>query len=390
MQPIFSSCLMTTTQRPDPVLVRGSGSLVWDADGRRYLDFVQGWATNALGHSAPEITRALTAQAARLIAPSPAFFNEPLLALAQRLTELTGLHQAYVSCTGAEAIECAIKLARKWGRNERDGAFEIISTRGAFHGRTLAAMAASGKSGWDQLFPPYPAGFTKVAFGDLSAMREAIGGRTVALLVEPIQGEGGVVLPPAGYLAALRKLADQHGLLLIFDEVQTGLGRTGRLFEHEWEGVKPDILTLGKGLGGGIPVAATLGNARACCFEEGDQGGTFHGAPLACSVALAVLEAITNAELLGHVRTAGARLGRGLEHCVARHGLAGSRGRGLLQALLLGRPTAYAVRDACLAHGLLVNAPRDGLLRFMPSLRVTEGEIDAMLDILDRALGEAS
>jgi acetylornithine/N-succinyldiaminopimelate aminotransferase len=389
MQPILSSCLMTTTQRPDPVLVRGSGSLVWDSEGHRYLDFVQGWATNALGHSAPEVTRALTTQAARLIAPSPAFFNEPLLALAQRLAELTGLHQAYVSCTGAEAIECAIKLARKWGRKQHDGAYEIISTRGAFHGRTLAAMAASGKPGWDQLFPPYPAGFTKVTFGDLDAMRNAIDARTVALLVEPIQGEAGVVVPPAGYLAALRELADEHGVLLIFDEVQTGLGRTGRLFAHEWEGVKPDILTLGKGLGGGMPIAATLGNERACCFEDGDQGGTFHGAPLACSVALAVLETITGSEFLGHVRTAGAHLGRALEASVARHGLLGSRGRGLLQALDLGRPTAFAVRDACLARGLLVNAPRDGLLRFMPSLRVTESEIDAMLGILDRALGEA-
>jgi acetylornithine/N-succinyldiaminopimelate aminotransferase len=387
MQPISSSCLMTTTERPDPVLVHGKGSLVWDSDGRRYLDFVQGWATNALGHSAPEVTRALTAQAERLIAPSPAFFNEPLLALAQRLTELTGLYQAYVSCTGAEAIECAIKLARKWGRTERDGAYEIISTRGAFHGRTLAAMAASGKPGWDQLFPPYPAGFTKVAFGDLDAMRAAISARTVALLVEPIQGEGGVVVPPAGYLGALRELADEHGLLLILDEVQTGLGRTGRLFAHEWEGVRPDILTLGKGLGGGIPIAATLGNERACCFESGDQGGTFHGAPLACSVASAVLEAITRPEFLGHVRTAGAHLARGLDRTVARHGLVGSRGRGLLQALDLGRPTANAVRDTCLALGLLVNAPRDHLLRFMPSLRVTESEIDAMLEILDRALG---
>ncbi|MBN1612492.1 MAG: aminotransferase class III-fold pyridoxal phosphate-dependent enzyme [Polyangiaceae bacterium] len=389
MQPISSSYLMTTTERPDPVLVRGNGSLVWDSNGHRYLDFVQGWATNALGHSAPEVTQALTAQAARLVAPSPAFFNEPLLALAQRLTELTGLHQAYVSCTGAEAVECAIKLARKWGRKQHHGAYEIISTRGAFHGRTLAAMAASGKPGWDQLFPPYPAGFTKVAFGDLDAMRKAIGARTVALLVEPIQGEAGVVVPPAGYLAALRELADEHGLLLVFDEVQTGLGRTGRLFAHEWEGVKPDILTLGKGLGGGIPIAATLGNARACCFETGDQGGTFHGAPLACSVALAVLQAITSPELLGHVRAAGERLARGLEACVARRGLLGSRGRGLLQALELGRPTAHAVRDACLAHGLLVNAPRDSLLRFMPSLRVTGSEIDAMLEILDRALGEA-
>ena len=386
MYPIEASYLMTTTLRPEPVMVRGAGSRLWDATGREYLDFVQGWATNALGHSAPEITEVLSQQAATLLTASPAYFNEPMLKLAERLTTLAGSTKAYFSCTGAEANEVAIKLARKWGRLHRDGAFEIISTHNAFHGRTLAAMAASGKPGWDDLFPPIVPGFVKVDFGSIDAVAAAIGPRTAAILVEPIQGEAGVIVPPAAYLTDLRALADKHHLLLILDEVQTGLGRTGKLFAHQWSDVKADILTLGKGLGAGVPIAATLANGRASCFEVGDQGGTFHGAPLACQVALKVLDAVTEPTFLHEVQRRGEQLEIGLERLVLKHSLTEVRGQGLLQALVFPGPDALHVRDECLALGLLVNAAREQILRFMPSLRVTEQEVSLMLEILEHAL----
>ncbi len=384
-----ASCLMSTTDRATPIMVRGAGSLVWDRDGREYLDFVQGWATNALGHAPPEIIAALTHQAQSLITASPAYYNEPQLALGRRLTSLSGLESAYLSCTGTEATETAIKLARRWGRLSRDGAYEIVSTRNGFHGRTLGAMTASGKPGWEELFPPNPPGFIKVEYGDVDAVAGAVSARTAAILVEPIQGEAGVVVPPKDYLVALRQLADTSGVLLMFDEVQTGLGRTGQLFAHEASGVKPDILTLGKGLGGGVPISATLASSRANCFVPGDHGGTFHGAPLACQVALAVLDVVSSGDFLHQVNLRGQQLATGLEMLVTKFDLVETRGAGLLRALVLRRPCAAAVRDRCLEFGLLVNAAREDVLRLMPSLRVTETEIASMLARLDAALAAA-
>ncbi len=388
MYPSEARYLMSTTSRPEPVMVRGSGSRLWDSAGREYLDFVQGWATNALGHAAPEVARALSAQAELLVTASPAYYTAPTLELARRLVELSGLHQAYFSCTGAEATELALKLARKWGRLHRSGAFEVISTRNSFHGRTLAAMAASGKPGWDALFPPVPPGFVKVEYGSVEAVANAVTASTAAILVEPIQGEAGVVVPSRNYLSALRALADERRLLLILDEVQTGMGRTGRLFAHDWAAVKPDILTLGKGLGGGIPISATLANERASCLEHGEQGGTFHGAPLACSVALHVLDAITDPDLLANVVARGAQLARGLRELVTRYDLVEHRGLGLLQALVFRNTAAPLVRDLCLERGLLVNAARDEILRFMPSLRITEAEVSEMLTVLGSVIAD--
>ncbi|HEU5077100.1 MAG TPA: aminotransferase class III-fold pyridoxal phosphate-dependent enzyme, partial [Polyangiaceae bacterium] len=278
--PAISDLLMKTAVRPAAVMARGSGSYLWDEAGNRYLDFIQGWAVNSLGHSPAVLRSALLEHSALLLTPSPAFHNRPQLELARCLIELTGAHQATFLNSGAEANEAALKLARKWGRLHKQGAFGIVTTHGAFHGRTIATMAASGKPGWDQLFPPYPPGFVKVPFGDVAAMEAAIDSTTVALMVEPIQGEAGVVVPPTGYLAALRRLCDAHDLLLIADEVQTGVGRTGRFLAQEHENVRADITTLGKGLGGGVPVSAVLANERAACFEPGDQGSTFGGNPL--------------------------------------------------------------------------------------------------------------
>ena len=240
---------MPVVRRAPPVMVRGEGSFLWDEAGRRYLDFVQGWAVNSLGHAPPEVQAALAEQSSLLLTPSPAFHNRPAIELVRLLARLTGAAQVALFNSGAEANETAIKICRKWGRRHKRGAFGIVSTHGAFHGRTLAAMAVSGKPGWEQLFPPYPAGFSKVPFGDLEAMARAIDDSTVALMVEPIQGEAGVVVPPPGYLRGLRELCDQRGLLLVLDEVQTGLGRTGRFLAQDHEGIRADVTTLGKGLG---------------------------------------------------------------------------------------------------------------------------------------------
>jgi len=379
--------LMRVAVRPPRVMVRGSGSYLWDHTGQRYLDFLQGWAVNALGHAPPEIVDALQAQAATLLNASPQFHNAPQFELASALIEHTGLSQVHFANSGAEANEAALKLARKWGRLRRGGAHEIITTDGSFHGRTLALMAASGKPGWDALFPPNLPGFVKVPFGDVRAVEAQIGAQTVAVMVEPIQGEAGVVVPPDGYLKQLRALCDRENLLLIADEVQTGMGRTGTLFAHEQEHVLPDILTLGKGLGAGVPISAVLANARASCFEPGDQGGTYNGNPLMTAVAARVLSIVSRPTFLEQVRASGGYLQRRLAPLSAKHGFS-MRGRGLLWALVLPEPRAERTVQSCFERGLLLNAPRPHLLRLMPSLRVSEPEIDEMAEILGQALDD--
>jgi len=384
MHPESSQYLMPITERPPVVIHHGRGSFLWDEDGRRYLDLLQGWATNSLGHAPDELVEILTRQAARLLTPSPALHNRPQLELARRLCELAGMHQAHFATTGAEANEAALKLARKWGRVHRQGAYEILTTCDSFHGRSLALMAASGKPGWERLFPPHIPGFFKVPFGDAQAMRKAIGPGTVAIFVEPIQGEGGVVVPPAGYLRCLRELADQHNLLLILDEVQTGMARTGALFACQHEGVQPDVMTLGKGLGAGVPVSAVLANRRACCFEPGDQGGTFNGNPLAAAVALRVLEVVAQPDFLSEVVRRGEQLREGLRALAGQFGGL-VRGRGLLCAWVLERDAAREIVDRAREDGLLLNAARPHILRLMPSLRIEPTEITLALDLLRRA-----
>ena len=382
-----SRYLMPVTLRPDVVMHHGRGSFLWDHDGRRYLDLLQGWAVNSLGHAPPELVEVIARQAERLLTPSPALHNEPQLALAERLCTLARMHQAHFTITGAEANEAAVKLARKWGRLHRQGAYEILTTQNSFHGRTLALMAASGKPGWERMYPPHIPGFIKVPFGDVAAMREAIGPATVAILVEPIQGEGGVVVPPDGYLAALRALADEHDLLLMLDEVQTGIGRTGTLFACQHEAVKPDVMTLGKGLGAGLPISALLANRRASCFEPGDQGGTFNGNPLGAAVALRVLEIVAEPCFLETVVRAEHELRAGLEAIAADFG--GSvRGRGLLLAWVLDAPLAPDIVERARERGLLVNAARPSILRVMPSLRILSDEIALALALLRQAAEE--
>lgn len=382
-EPVAREALMAIADRPPAAMVRGDGAWLWDEHGRKLLDFIQGWAVNALGHCPAEIVSALQRQSQTLISASPALHNGPQFELASRLTAASGLAQAHFANSGAEANEAAVKLARKWGQANRPGATEIITTDQAFHGRTLAMMAASGKPGWDQKFPPMPTGFVKVPFGDLAAMQAAVSRQTLAIMVEPIQGEAGVVVPPPGYLEGLRKLAHEAGVLLILDEVQTGIGRTGKLFAFEHESARPDILTLGKGLGGGLPISAMLATREVCCFEYGDQGGTFNGSALMTAGALAVLNAVDDAGFLKNVTERGAQLAAGLART---KGIVEVRGAGLLWAARLSQPLAVPVVTAALQAGLLINAPRPDTLRFMPSLRTTPDEVEKALLLLQQAV----
>ena len=371
-------------------MVRGQGSDLWDEDGRRYLDFVQGWAVNVLGHAAVEIRDALAQQAESLINPSPAYYNRPHLEFAQKLCDAVGLERVFFCNSGAEANEGAIKLARKWGKLHRAGAHEIVTFSGAFHGRTLATMAATGKPGWDTLFGPASPGFRQAPYGDLNAVANAIDDNTVAVMLEPIQGESGVVVPPEGFLAALREITTQRAVLLICDEIQTGMLRTGPLFAHQHENVLPDILTLGKGIGGGVPLAAMLASEAIACFEIGDQGGTFNGNPLMMAVGLAVLERLRSPDFVDHAARVSRHLTRRLGEFANGIDGIGLRGRGHLLALTLPAPCAQAIASDCFDAGLLLNAPQPNVLRFMPALNVTEHEVDEMISILRPILQQHS
>jgi acetylornithine/N-succinyldiaminopimelate aminotransferase len=383
------NALMEITSRPPLVFVRGEGAWIYDHQGRKYLDFVQGWAVNCLGHSPRVIVDALTAQAATLINPSPAFWNEPSARLAQLIVAHSCFDRVFFTNTGAEANEGAIKLARKWGTKFKGGAYEIITFDHAFHGRTLATMAASGKAGWDKLFEPKVPGFPKAVLNDLRSVERFVTERTVGVMLEPVQGEAGVLSATDGFLRELRAFTQARGLLLILDEVQTGIGRTGKLFGYEHAGIEPDIMSLGKGIGGGVPLAGLVARQAVCCFEHGDQGGTYNGNPLMTAVGCAVIETLLAPGFLESVAERGRQLTGGLQQLAAKHGLGEVRGRGLLVALDLGREAGAKVVDAARERGLLINSPRPETLRFMPALTTTSAEIDAMLGLLDQALGSA-
>ncbi len=383
--------LMAITNRPDLVFERGEGSWLTDHQGRRHLDFIQGWAVNCLGHCPPEIAAALTAQAGKLLNPSPAFYNAPMIELAGLLTAHSCFDRVFFANTGAEANEGAIKLARKWGQLNRDGAFEIITFGHSFHGRTLATMSASGKAGWDTIFAPQVSGFPKAVYNDIASVEALIGPQTVAVMLEPVQGEGGVIPADIDFLKALRALTEARGILLIVDEVQTGVGRTGKLFAHEHAAIEPDIMTLGKGIGGGVPLAALLAREAICCFVPGDQGGTYNGNPLMTAVGVAVMQRMLAPGFLAEVTAKGQILSQRLLELSAKHGLAGERGSGLLRALILDDERGPEIVQKALALtpcGLLLNSPRPNLLRFMPALNVSVAEIDQMIGLLDGLLAK--
>jgi len=385
----YGEHLITITQRPDIVFAEGRGSWLIDERGKRYLDLIQGWAVNSLGHSPALLAQTLADQAQRLLNPSPAFYNRPMLDLAKRLVELSCFDRVFLGSSGAEANEAAVKLARRWGQKEGRGAYEIIGFEGGFHGRSLAMMSASGKPGWDRIYPPMPTGFPKARLNDIESVARAITPSSVAVMIEFVQGEAGVNLADPGFVRELRALTEERQLLLIADEVQTGIGRCGHAFAYQMYGIEPDLLTLAKGIGGGAPLSALLCKERFNCFEPGDQGGTFCGNPLMAALGLAVLNEVCQEEFLDGVRQRGHYLAAGLQRLAKAHGLLGERGAGLLRALVL--PGNHAEQVVARARnlaptGLLLNAPRPHLLRLMPALTITETEIDLGLELLGQAL----
>jgi acetylornithine/N-succinyldiaminopimelate aminotransferase len=368
-------------------VVRGEGVKVWDAAGREYLDFIAGWAVCTLGHGHPVLREALQVQAERLVLASNDVYTIPQIELAELLTTHSGLDKVFFCNSGAEANEGAVKLARKYGKLYLGGAYEVLSAYRGFHGRTLAMVAATGKPEYQAPFTPLPEGFSHVPYNDLEALRRAITTKTCAVLLEPIQGEGGVHLPRDGYLKGVRDLCDERGLLLILDEVQTGCGRTGTLWAYEQFGIRPDILTIGKGLGGGIPIAAFLVQDRAACFGPGDHGSTFGGSPLCCAVALAVFRYLLEKDLPGHVARIGSYF---LERLLALQNkyevITEVRGRGLLLAVDFSQSIALPVVHACRELGLLVNPLPPHTIRFMPPLIIGRPDVDRAVAILDAAL----
>jgi acetylornithine/N-succinyldiaminopimelate aminotransferase len=378
---------MTTVERVPLTIVRGQGARVWDEEGRQYLDFVGGWAVNSLGHCHPVVTKAVTEQAQLLIQTSNQFYTIPQIRLAQLLVQNSCLDKVFFGNSGAEANEGAVKLARRYGQRNLGGAYEVITTIDSFHGRTLAMVAATGQAKFQQSYPPLPTGFVNVEYNNIEAIKSATTERTCAVMVEPIQGEGGVNLPDDGYLAAIRAWCDQKGILLILDEIQTGIGRVGTLFAYEQYGVEPDIMTLAKGLASGVPIGAILAKERAAVFTPGEHGSTFGGNPLACAAGYATVKFIIDNDIAGKAKTVGQYLIQGLEKRKSKFPfITDVRGRGLLVAMEFSSDIAQSLVMACLERGLLVNRVKPNALRFMPPLIIGKNEVDEALGILDKAL----
>ena len=375
--------LMQTGRRLPVTFVRGRGTVLFDESGREYLDLVAGIAVNLLGHAHPDVVAALTMQSQQLIHTSNLYFTQPQVELARRLVELSFPSRVFFCNSGAEANEAAIKLARKWGARNRANAFEIITTTGSFHGRTLATVTAGGQHKYSDPFKPLPDGFVHVPFNDARAVEQATTDSTVAVMLEPVMGEIGVIPAAPGYLESVRSWCDRKNLLLILDEVQTGLGRTGRWFAHQHAGITPDVMTLAKGLGGGVPIGACLANKRADVFEPGDHGSTFGGSPLACAVAATVLGVIERDGLVGHA----AEMGELLATATLDLGAQESRGAGLMRAFQFEEPKAKAFQQSCLEAGLIVNAVDDHSIRLVPPLILTANEIERAHGIMKKVAG---
>jgi len=378
--------IMPITIRPETIFVSGQGSYLTDDQGNTFLDFVQGWAVNTLGHCHPTLVKAIQEQARTLINPSPGFYNMPMIQLATTLVEHSVFDHVFFTNSGAEANEGAIKLARKWGSLYKKNAYKIITFENGFHGRTLATMSASGKAGWETLFAPKVPGFIKVPFNNLEAVNNVIDEQTVAVMLEPIQGEAGVIPVAEKFITGLRKLTQDKNVLLIFDEIQTGIGRTGKLFCYQHFNVEPDIMTLGKGLGGGVPLAALLAKKPFSCFQPGDQGGTFNGNPLVTRAGNAVLNEILQPGFLQNVADKSLFLQQHLTALATKYNLGTVRGRGLLLALDTKEIDATQIVKRAFEQKLLINAPRNNSLRFMPALTVTITEIEQMIALLDTVL----
>lgn len=384
--------VMNTYGRLSLALVKGQGARVWDADGKEYLDFVAGIAVNALGHNHPALTKAITEQAAQLLHVSNLYWIEPQVKLAKLLVENSCFDKVFFANSGAEANEGAIKLARKYAQEHHgEEKYEIITMNKSFHGRTLATLAATGQEKFHRDFKPLPAGFKHVPFNDLKALEEAIGPHTCAVMLEPVQGEGGVYAADPDYLAQVRQLCDERQLLLIFDEVQTGIGRSGELFAYQLYDVEPDIMTLAKGLGGGVPIGAFLAKEQvAAALKPGDHGSTFGGNPLATAAATAVLETVLADGFLAGVRQVAGYFAAQLEELKAKYpAVKEIRGKGLLLGMELEVAAAEVV-SACREKGLLINGVAEKVLRFLPPLIITKADVDEAVAILEQSLAQVS
>lgn len=383
-----AAVFMMSAGRLPVTLVRGEGTKVWDDEGNEYLDFVAGIASDALGHSHPAVVEAAREQIGTLTHVSNYFYTLPQLDLAERVLRLSGMHRIFFVNSGAEATEAAIKIGRKWGRTRKNGATEIIAAHESFHGRTLASVSATGTPRYSEPFGPV-AGFRHVPFNDVEAVRAAAGPETAAVLVEPLQGEGGVNVADPGYLRALREICDEQDMLLMLDEVQTGIGRTGKMFAFQHEGAMPDVMALAKGLGSGVPVGAVVASERGDILEPGDHGSTFGGQPFTTAVANAVVRTVEEEDLAGAAERRGAQLMDGLRGLQDTHGaIAEVRGQGLLVAVRFTGEIGPALVAAARERGLLCNVVKPDVLRLVPPLTVSEDEIDAAIGIIGDALAE--
>jgi predicted acetylornithine/succinylornithine family transaminase len=378
---------LPVSKRLPITLVRGEGTRVWDIDGREYLDFVAGIAAVSLGHCHPEVVSAIERQAKQLMHTSNYYYTIPQVKLAKLLCDSTGLDKVFFCNSGAEAVEGLIKIARKWGKENRDGAYEIIVAEDAFHGRTMATVTAAGNEKYRAPFAPLLEGFVRVPFNDISVIKKATTGRTAAVLLEPIQGEGGVNIPTDDYLPQVRAWCDEAGILLLLDEVQTGVGRTGKLFAHQHYGIEPDAMAVAKALGSGFPIGAFLAKDHCAVLGAGEHGTTFGGNALACEVGHTVLKYMLDHDLPAQAAKKGDYFERKLHSLADRHSMITEvRGKGLIWALELDRPVAEEAMGRCSEEGLLVNNVKPTALRFIPPLTVSEDEIDAAIEIVDRVL----
>ncbi len=381
---------MDLVRRQPVVLVRGEGTKVWDDQGREYLDLTAGWAVNNIGHANPAVAEAVSKQARTLLQTSNQFYTVPQLQLAEILVENSCLDKVFIANSGAEANEGAVKLARKYGKLHRDGAYEVITAWNSFHGRTLAMTAATGKPHDDDPSQPLPVGFVTVDYDSIDAIKEATTEKTVAVMLEPVQGEGGVNVPSPDYFKQVRQWCDDNGLLLILDEVQTGMGRLGTLFGYESFDVEPDVMTLAKALGGGVPIGAFLAKDSASVFEpKGEHGSTFGGNALTCAAAYASTKYIIDNNIPDRAKKMGERLGKALEALKSRHSfITDVRGMGLLWAVQFDDDIAASVHSACNGAGLLLGLLGTNGVRLMPPLTISEAELDEALSRLDAGIAD--
>ena len=391
IQALEAKLYMQAARRLPVTLVRGEGTRVWDIDGKEYLDFVAGISTNIFGHADPGLVQAISEQAGKLIHCSNIFYSEPQIELAQMLIDNSPMDRVFFANSGAEANEGALKLARKWGRVRKNGAHEIIVMHNGFLGRTMATVAATGTPAYREPFEPLVPGFVHIDFDDIEAVQAATTPRTAAVMVEPIQAEGGIIVPGDDYLRKLREWCDEQQMLLILDEIQVGMGRTGTLWAHEQAGIEPDVMTSAKALGGGLPIGALLAKEHANVFEPGDHGSTFGGQPLATAAAAHVVRRVLEGDILRNVRERGDQAARALTALGEKHAVVkGVRGRGLLIGLELNEAIAPDIVMASMRGGLLLNPVRPDVVRLMPPLTVSAAEIDRCVEIIDAAIAEVT